>query len=109
MTTRFTVDFGGGRQMTKDITFPSNSHKLRAIQKNPMLPNQLKRKTNREGFYVKIEYNIWPEIYGKKIPYYFPTLDAALKFAEGNVSVNKPIIGVYTAQGILIEMFTYKE
>jgi hypothetical protein len=62
---------------------------------------------NSPQFYsVRLKYSVWPEIYGDRRPILFPTLDAALRFAECNLS---PIIHqaqVYSPDGKLVYHFS---
>lgn len=92
--------------------WPSNSHKQRVIKEKSVLSTPVKVIDNhgrQAYFYVRIKYTVWPEIYGKQMPIHFPTLEAALRFAKNNLSVNKPQTRVYSPDDKLVETFEYKE
>jgi hypothetical protein len=52
---------------------------------------------NSPQFYsVRLKYSVWPEIYGDERPILFPTLEAALRFAECNLSALIPQARIYS-------------
>lgn len=107
--TELKVDFGGGREVTEIVNFPSNSHKLRGVEKESLLPSPVEFKDNRKHYYVQLKCAVWPEIYGKQLPIHFPNLKAAWAFAEGNLSPIWPVARVYTPDNDLAWTFIYEE
>lgn len=91
------------------MDYPSNSYKLRGISKGPPVPSLRMPREPHQYFYVRIEYSVWPEIYGDQIPIPFPTLEAALRFAQGNICETKPHTRVFDEEGVLVETFTYQD
>lgn len=103
------VDTGHGRQVIRETAFPNNSHKRRDIEQEDIVPIPMEIKDYSTYYYVRIKYTIWPELYGEQIPIPFPTLRSAWAFAENNISDIKPVTRVYTPDGDLAWMFTYKD
>jgi hypothetical protein len=103
------VDIGHGRQVIRETAFPSNSHKRRDIEEEDIVPIPIDIKDHPGYYYVRIKHTVWPELYGGQIPIPFPTLKAAWGFAENNVAPTRPVTRVYTSDGDLCWMFTYKE
>ncbi len=88
------------------MKYPGNSFKQRGIMKH--VARKQPGIFHTEGhYYVRIEYTVWPEIYGDQLPIHFPTVQAALLFAENNCSLVKPYIRVYTPDGTLVKTFTF--
>jgi len=58
---------------------------------------------NDDPYYsVRLEYSVWPEIYGDQRPILFPTEKAAVRFAECNLSSLIPRARVYSPKGVMI-------
>ena len=103
------VDTDHGRQVIRETAFPNNSHKWRDVEEEDIVPIPIEIKDYSGYYYVRIKHTVWPEIYGEQIPIPFPTLKAAWRFAENNVSATTPVTRVYTPDDDLAWMFTYKE
>ena len=89
------------------MDYPGNSYKQRGIKKvSPMLSPVESQNNLDQHYYVRIKCTVWPTIYGEQLPIPFPTLIAALRFAENNLSDTNPVIRVYAPDGVLAEVFT---
>lgn len=74
----------------------------------PPKPSSVKE-SKKPYYYVRIKYSVWPDIYGEEIPIHFPTLTAALRFAENNCNSIKPQIRVFNDDDIMIKRFNYQD
>lgn len=89
------------------MDYPSNSYKLRGISKEPPVPSLIRQRDSHQYFYVRIEFTVWPEIYGGQIPIPFPTKESAIRFALNNCNVTTPHTRVLTEDGTLVANFTH--
>jgi hypothetical protein len=89
------------------MDYPGNSYKLRGISKEPPVPSLSRQRAARQYYYVRIEYSVWPEIYGKQLPIPFPNRDSAIRFALNNCNAIKPHTRVFAEDGTLVANFTH--
>lgn len=108
--TNLIIGTGGDVPVVRNIIWPSNSHKSRALKEKDVLttPKEIEIKDVQDYYYVRIKYIVWPEIYGKQLPIHFPTLEASMKFAQGNCTESKPLTRVYTPDNELVGVFKYR-
>lgn len=62
---------------------------------------------NPQFYSVRLKYSVWPEIYGDERKILFPTLDAATRFAECNLSTLIPQARVYSPDDRLLNTFQF--
>jgi hypothetical protein len=88
------------------MDYPGNSYKQRGIMKNFPVPSPKIFENDQGHYFVRIKSMVWPTIYGEQLPIHFPKINAALRFAENNISHTMPVIRVYSPDGELAEVFT---
>lgn len=88
------------------MDYPGNSYNQRGAMKRVVQKHPETYQNDRGHYYVRLQYNIWPDIYGDELPIHFPTEKSALLFATNSISETIVRARVYTPSGILVTTLT---
>jgi len=89
------------------MEYPGNSYAMRGEMKRVASEDPSTYQNTSGHYYVRLKYTVWPELYGDELPIPFPTLKAALFFAEINITSTVVRARVYTPSGTLVTIFAY--